>query len=191
MPPAVPMRELSPGGFAASVMSQLKQEIGFRINPSPAFAAASQAGQGGRPEVSTPAAAVRKVPGFDPSVGEPTSGQKSARPAVLDEPEELATQRSTPPSLPGDGEAPPVRIHTFWSDESVRIWVGTDGSAALDAQQLALAAQDLRRLLREQGATLESLTVNGETVLEQDAGQAPLQDGAPAPERPIVRTTQV
>jgi hypothetical protein len=83
-----------------------------------------------------------------------------------------------------DGQAAPaVRVHAFWNDQSVRVWVGTDRSAAMDVQQLAQAAEDLTRLLGRQGAALESLTVNGESVVHnngdrsgrtEDAGAGPL-----------------
>jgi hypothetical protein len=103
----------------------------------------------------------------------------------VDEPER---QGASGPAQDGE-QAPAVRVHTFWTDQSVRIWIGTDRSAALDPHQLAQAAADVSRLLGQQGAAVESLTVNGETVIHggNDAGARTDEIGEPVTNQPYPR----
>lgn len=178
-----PARGVPAAGLAQYVMGQLNRESGNRIVLQTVPLSVTGAQPGPEDRLAMAPAALRPVAAFDPVGSNAGVGQQRAIAALPDEKEEVAVQHSARSALPHDGEeTPAVRVHTFWSGQSVRVWVGTDNCAALDAQQLALAAQDLRRLLREQGATLGSLTVNGETVAEQDERLAKPKE-APAPAR--------
>jgi hypothetical protein len=73
------------------------------------------------------------------------------------------------------GQAPPLRIHAMRTASGVRIWIGADMAAGLGGQQLLLATEEIRRLLRVQGMPLASLTYNGESLF--DAEEAPEASG--------------
>lgn len=92
---------------------------------------------------------------------------------------DMAEQLARRPAGPaGAGQAeggPPtaLRIHAVWTERTVKVWIGADLAAGLTGTQLAYAALDIRRLLREQGASLDSLTYNGEIVLATEDSAEP------------------
>lgn len=78
--------------------------------------------------------------------------------------------------------SPQLHIHTVRTEDGIRVWIGADRAAGLEGEQLLGAAQDIRRLLTEQGTSLVALTYNGESVWDvegeaQGSGEQP--DRAP------------
>jgi hypothetical protein len=175
-------QDLARQAFVQKVMSQLNED------PKPGAALALQPAVV-QADASEPAASAAPAAGPGYRAASPSWNGTAAQPRQMDlepvradEPDvTVAAKPNASPLQDRAGEpAPAVRVHSFWSDEAVRVWVGTDRSAALSEQQLAGALQDLKRLLRQQGATLASLTVNGETVLDtEEAAGAPVRELEP------------
>lgn len=105
------------------------------------------------------------VPARQTESGERRQAQAQGRTAQA----RPAAQLDAPEPLPA------LRIHSAWSDGVVRVWIGADQGAGLTGLQLMAAAQDVRRLLREQGAVLGSFTYNGTMVLDEDGRTGVLQ----------------
>lgn len=156
--------------FVAQVMTQANVERAAVAPPALSVGRESFAVPGEQ------AAAVKSVPA---AMALPSRAMNNAVPAeVLPETaaeaeaapghdEQVVAREQDKSSYKSSDPPPPMRIHAFWSAESVRVWIGADHSVALDEQQLAYALQGLRKQLRQQGATLASFTVNGETLFSQ------------------------
>ncbi|MFL6676169.1 MAG: hypothetical protein ACJ8LG_23105 [Massilia sp.] len=159
--------------FVGQVMSQLKIDRAGAgsVTRSPDREASIVFGEQAPTVKSDPPAQALSMRGAynEPVAGKPASAGDADETAETGE--QIAAGREQDKLSGKSSEpTPPVRIHAFWSDNSVRIWIGADHSVAMNEQQLAFALQDLRRQIRQQGATLASLTVNGETLFSQDDG---------------------
>jgi hypothetical protein len=67
---------------------------------------------------------------------------------------------------PDPSERDPLRVHTQWSAEGVRIWLGIDAAQALP---LASVTEQLRRSVAVRGERLVSIVCNGQVVYEDPA----------------------
>jgi hypothetical protein len=175
-----------PAQLAAAVMAVLAQGQGAQGGAEPSLQAAVPAVAGvTRAAVAAPqptATALARPPGIQPTATAPRPLQTDVRRAPAETHEEAGGLRGRPAARPeqaaGPGQAlPPLRIHAMRTAAGVRVWIGADEVAGLGGQQLLLAAMDIRRLLRDQGVALASLTYNGESVF--DADDPPEASGTP------------
>jgi hypothetical protein len=72
--------------------------------------------------------------------------------------EEARTARDEPASAE---PAPPLRWHAEWDEQGVRVWLGLDSAAGIDAPELA---QQVLQSLGEQGVRVRSLICNGKSL---------------------------
>jgi hypothetical protein len=162
-----PVRMPAPSPAAPLARAIVDAVLAQRAGAPAAPGAAAPAGPGGAPPVA-PAAAGGLPMHFASFLSAPAA-QGLPQPQAGDGDPALAAQGRSATSRtgahPGAAEPlPPLRIHAAWTDGVVRVWIGADQGAGLAGAQLLAAVQDLRRLLREQGATLESVTYNGEAL---------------------------
>jgi hypothetical protein len=66
------------------------------------------------------------------------------------------------PARPGGNDA--VRLYAEWSEQGVRIWLGSEAGGQIPVAGLAL---QLQRLLAAQGTRLLALVCNGQSVWEE------------------------
>ena len=166
-----------PAGLAAAVMAALAQapamEGGGGQSPQAAVPAVVGLTGAAPPAPQASAPAPVRLPGIQASATAPRPLQPDARRAPAEAHEEAGALRGRPAArteqAAGPGQAlPPLRIHTMRTADGVRVWIGADEAAGLGGLQLQLAALDIRRLLRDQGVVLASLTYNGESVFDAD-----------------------
>jgi hypothetical protein len=166
-----------PAELAAAVMAVLAQGPGTEDGAGQSSQVAVQAVTGvmrapiAAPQPSAPALA--GPPGVQATATVPRPAQPDARRAPAEVHEEAGALRGRSTAraeqATGPGQAlPPLRIHAMRTAAGVRVWIGADEVAGLGGQQLQLAAMDIRRLLRDQGVALASLTYNGESVFDAD-----------------------
>lgn len=183
-----------PAELAAVVMAVLAQGTGTEGNVGQSSQAPVQGVAGVTPgSVAAPqptTTGFASPPGMQVTAAVPRPAQPDARRAQAEVQQEAGEVRGRPTARPdqatGPGHAlPPLRIHTMRTAAGVRVWIGADEAAGLGGQQLQLAAMDIRRLLRDQGVALASLTYNGESVFEADdppeASGTLRERAAPAP----------
>ena len=87
---------------------------------------------------------------------------RAAHDEAVETPVALKSASRTAPAAAEVAEDAP-RVHTEWSDDGVKIWLGVDADAALPGQLEALLAQ-LHPLLAAHGEPLAELFCNGRSV---------------------------
>lgn len=174
---AVSAWQAAPAELAAAVMAALAQGPGAEIGAGQSQQAAVRAVTGvtrapvAAPQPSAPVLA--GPPGIPATAAVSRPVQPEMRRAPAEGHEEAGSLRGRPAAraeqAAGAGQAlPALRIHAMRTATGVRVWIGADEVAGLGGQQLQLAAMDIRRLLRDQGVALASLTYNGESVFDAD-----------------------
>jgi hypothetical protein len=191
-----PARPAPPAAAAlvSAVMAQLGHEgqageAGGR--QAPALPPAAPAANGSPPDEVQPSPAVGLRPANPPAApGLPRRMAEAGQPGLPAEGGDHAAdvQGKAASRAERAGRAaqamPQLRIHTVRTESGVRIWIGADQAVGLTGQELLFAALDIRRLLRDQGTPLASLTYNGESVFDGDDAQEAgggLSGSAPAP----------
>lgn len=97
--------------------------------------------------------------------GVPTELHEGAPPPAV-----AQAARGTRPAAAPAITREPVRIHTEWAADGVRVWMGLDASVLPYQEGLG---QQIRRWAAAQGVKVVSLACNGRVVDEEDAGGAP------------------
>jgi hypothetical protein len=163
-------------GSASINSAALVQPVAAALVAALSVASQGSAGTGGTTQepLTPPPTPVEEIPQalrdlFGPLPGEVDAAAPSAE---IEEASAPAAAREEPSSEP----APPLRWHAEWDERGVRVWLGLDSAAGIDAPQLA---QQVLQSLGEQGVRVLSLVCNGKALY----GNAAPRDSNPQSNR--------
>ena len=154
-PAARAQSSVAAAGVGQSIAAALA--VAYAATPAQGIASGAEEEPAPVPEPAPSSAPRREIPPAFRDLFGPDEGV-GAESAVTDEAPAAGAARDEAKSAQ---PAAPVRWHAEWDEQGVRVWLGLDSAAGIDAPQLA---QQVLQSLGEQGVRVLSLVCNGKSL---------------------------